>query len=386
MVEHRLLNLDNEAIPVTGAPPPPRQRHGMRTGFTTGACATATAMAATITLRDQHPLDSVVITLPTGQHVRFLLQELTVRETSASAMVFKDGGDDPDVTHGAAIYASVARCPEQGIFLRGGTGVGTVTRPGLGLAVGESAINPVPRRMIIEHVQQAAGPLLEDGGLIVTIAIPEGERLAAKTLNGRLGIVGGLSILGTTGIVQPFSTAAWRASVKQSIDVAVANGITEVLMSTGGRSEHYGQEIFHLDDMALIEMGEFTGEALRHAVMRGIRIVHMCGMVGKYAKIAQGHFMTHVAGNQVDLPFLATLAEGAAAPPSVVEAIRSANTARHAQELALAAHCTRFFILLCEQTCRRCWEHVNGALTIDALLFDFTGQLLARSRREASPR
>lgn len=375
-------SLPSDGIVVTGGVPQPRGK-GMRTGFTTGACATAAALGATRTLLQGHPAQSVVITLPTGQQVRFLLQRCTLQEQQAHCSVIKDAGDDPDVTHGAEICADVAWSPSPGITLLGGEGVGTVTRPGLGLEVGGPAINPVPRRMILQHVCGLAGERLGEQGLTVTISVPQGRELALKTLNGRLGIVGGLSILGTTGIVQPFSTAAWRASVGQSIDVAAANGIREVLMSTGGRSERFGQDLLGLSDMALIEMGEFTGFALQRAVQHHMQTVHLCGMIGKYAKMAQGHLMTHVAGNRVDPVFLAAVATGVGASPSLTAAISQANTARHVQELTIAAGFPQLFTAICEHVAERCQAHVGGALALDVIMFDFDGRVLGRAGRSA---
>ncbi len=375
-------SLPPDGIVVTGGVPQPRGK-GMRTGFTTGACATAAALGATQALLEGHPVRSVVVTLPAGRQVRFLLQRCTLHGQQAHCSVIKDAGDDPDVTHGAEICADVARSPIPGIALLGGEGVGTVTRPGLGLEVGGPAINPVPRHMILQHVGSLAGERLREQGLTVTISVPKGRELALKTLNGRLGIVGGLSILGTTGIVQPFSTAAWRASVGQSIDVAAANGIREVLMSTGGRSERFGQDLLGLSDMALIEMGEFTGFALQRAAQHGMQTVHLCGMIGKYAKMAQGHLMTHVAGNQVDPAFLAAVATEAGASPGLAAAMSQANTARHVQELTIAAGFPQLFTAICERVAEHCQAHVGGALTLDVIMFDFDGRVLGRAARPA---
>lgn len=374
--------LSPDSIVVTGGVPQPRGK-GMRTGFTTGACATAAALGATQALLAGQPAVSVVIALPAGRQVRFLLQRCTLHGQHAHCSVIKDAGDDPDVTHGAEICADVAWSPVPGITLLGGEGVGTVTRPGLGLEVGGPAINPVPRQMIRQHVGSLAGEQLRERGLSVTISIPNGRALALKTLNGRLGIVGGLSILGTTGIVQPFSTAAWRASVGQSIDVAATNGIREVLMSTGGRSERFGQDLLGLSDMALIEMGEFTGFALQRAVQHGIQTVHLCGMIGKYAKMAQGHLMTHVAGNQVNPVFLAAVATAAGASPGLAAEISQANTARHVQELTIAANFPQLFIAICERVAEHCRVHVGGALTLDVIMFDFDGRVLGWAGRPA---
>lgn len=387
MAEHLPRVVPAGVSAVTGGVPAPRGT-GMRTGYTTGACATAAAVGATQALLHGAPFDAVVITLPIGQRVRFLLHTCTFNgdDKSARCSVIKDAGDDPDVTHGAEICADVRWSATPGITLRGGEGVGVVTRPGLGLDVGGPAINPVPRRMILEHVAGLLPGRTDALGLIVTISIPAGRELAKKTLNGRLGIVGGLSVLGTTGIVQPFSTAAWRASVGQSIEVAAANGLREVLMSTGGRSERFGQQLFGLPEMALIEMGEFTGFALQRAVQQGIHTVHLCGMIGKYAKIAQGHLMTHVAGNQVDPAFLAAIAAEAGAPAHLIHAVRDANTARHVQELALASGFPALFDAICARVAERCAAHVREMLTLDVIMFDFEGRLIGRAFSPAASR
>jgi cobalt-precorrin-5B (C1)-methyltransferase len=358
-----------------------RRRRGMRTGYTTGMCATAAARAATETLISGQPLDRISVHLPAGRPVEFALHSCALLDDRARASVIKDGGDDPDATHGAEIVATVWReGPPGEIALRGGVGVGVVTRPGLGLDVGGPAINPVPRRTIEAEVRDAAAAVLADHGLVVEIAVPDGEEIAKRTLNGRLGILGGISILGTTGIVRPYSTASYRASVEQGIDVAEANGQREVVLSTGGRSEAFAQRLLpDLPEYAFVEMGEFTGVALKRAAQRKMTRAYLAGMIGKYSKVAQGHFMTHVAGNQVDTVFLARLAAEAGASSALQEQIAAANTARHAQELAQAAGLSGFFVRIAEETATSCARHVGGRLAIDAILFDFDGTVLARA-------
>jgi cobalt-precorrin-5B (C1)-methyltransferase len=357
------------------------RRRGLRTGWTTGTCATAAARAATLALLRGAPVERVTVHLPSGQPVEFALHTCIVEGEHARASVIKDAGDDPDVTHGAEIVATVWWSERPGeIELRGGKGVGTVTRPGLGLEVGGPAINPVPRRMITSEVREAAGAALERRGLVVEISVPNGEELARKTLNPRLGIIGGLSILGTTGIVKPYSTASYRASVLQGIDVAAANGVREVVLSTGGRSEAFAQRLLaDLPELAFVEMGEFTGHALKQCFKRGIVLAHLAGMIGKFSKIAQGHFMTHVAGNKVDLGFLARLAAEAGASDELQRAIAQANTARHAQELAQAAGLEAFFARVAQETARSCSAYVQGRVAIDVILFDFDGSVLSRA-------
>jgi cobalt-precorrin-5B (C1)-methyltransferase len=349
----------------------------MRTGFTTGACATAAAVAATRCLLSGAPISSVSIHLPAGIDATFEIASCVQEPGQVRCSVIKDAGDDPDVTHGAEIIATVRPSEQPGIDLRGGPGVGRVTLPGLGLEIGGPAINPVPRKMILEGVASASRDA--EHGFVVEISVLGGEEMAKKTLNARLGIVGGISILGTTGIVRPYSTASWRASVEQAIDVAAANGQTEIAITTGGRSERFAQRMLQLPEIALIEMGEFTGHALRRAVARRIRTVHVCGMIGKLSKIAQGHLMTHVAGNQVDVGYLASLAGLAGAPAEVQRRIAAANTAREAQEIALATGLNGYFDLIAADASTACWRYVQGATDIDCLLFDFQGELLGRS-------
>lgn len=356
-------------------------RRGMRTGFTTGACATAAAKAATLALVHQRPVHEVTIHLPVGQDATFAVARCELEAERCRCGVIKDAGDDPDVTHGAEIQATVWWDGQPGIRLRGGAGVGVVTRPGLGLEVGGPAINPVPRRMILEAVADVAAERLAAGGLAVEIAVPGGAEIAKKTLNGRLGIIGGISILGTTGIVKPWSTASWRASVEQAIDVAVANGQRHVVLTTGGRSEKFAMRILSLDEIAFVEMGIFTGHALKRCLQRGVERVTLAGMIGKYAKLAQGHFQTHVAGNQVDMEFLADVAAGCGASEALLAEIRGANTGRHVQELVLAADLPGFFQALAERVAERSHAYVGARLAVEAILFDFEGNALGRSAR-----
>jgi len=355
------------------------RRRGMRTGYTTGSCAAAAARAATLALISGKPVEAVTIRLPIGKDATFRMHSCEFREGSVRCSVIKDAGDDPDVTHRAEIAATVWWQQTPGIDLRGGVGVGRVTLPGLGLEVGGPAINPVPRRMILSGVGAAAAGLLEQRGIVVEISVPRGEELATKTLNARLGIIGGISILGTTGIVRPFSTAAYRASVGQGIDVAAANGQSQVVLSTGGRSERFAQHLLSLPEVCFVEMGEFTGFALKRAVQRKLRCVYLAGMIGKFSKIARGHFMTHVAGNQVEPAYLADLARQSGADEELYRQMAAANTARHAQELAQAHGLTGFFERVALETAQGCRAHVGGVLAVECILFDFDGTVLGRA-------
>lgn len=362
----------------------PRNPQGTREGYTTGASAAAATQAACRLLeRDERP-ESVAVPTPLGFDLNIPVNRLAYEEGTATAGVIKDGGDDPDVTHGAEILVTVRRVEEPGIRIQGGVGVGTITQPGLELPPGSAAINPVPRRMITQGVAIALGTEHPAPGVEVTVSIPGGEALAKKTLNSRIGIVGGLSILGTTGIVRPMSTASWRASVLQSIDVAAANSLRHIVLTTGGRSERFAAAIYpELPEMAFVQMGIFTGDGLRRAVERGVPRVTVCGMIGKLAKLATGQMQTHVAGGGVDVAFLADLARDAGADEALVASIAQANTGRHVEDLIDAAGFAEFYERVTAKTADKCQAHVKGRLAIEAVMFDFDGGILGRALVEA---
>ncbi|KPA87520.1 cobalt-precorrin-5B (C(1))-methyltransferase, partial [Pseudomonas asplenii] len=249
----------------------------------------------------------------------------------------KDAGDDPDVTHGALLYTRVRLTAEPGVHFHAGSGVGTVTRPGLVLAVGEPAINPVPRRMITEHLQQLAAEHAYDGGFSVTVNVEGGEALALKTMNPRLGILGGLSILGTSGIVRPFSCSAYIASIHQGIDVARTNGYLHIAACTGNASEDTMRRVYDLPEIALIEMGDFVGAVLKHLRKVPVDKLSLCGGFGKISKLAAGHMDLHSRHSSIDLPQLAEWAAAVGADEALQQAIRQANTSQQALAMASAA-------------------------------------------------
>jgi len=357
---------------------PPRDRKGLRTGFTTGACAAAAAKAAARTLVTGAPIAEIETTLPNRARVTFRLARCERAGARAICSVIKDAGDDPDCTHGAELVAEVELRGDPGVEIRGGAGVATVTRPGLGLVVGDPAINPVPRRNITEMVEQelaAGGP----PGAIVTISVPGGEDMAKQTTNARLGLLGGISILGTTGIVQPYSTAAFKASVVQEIDVAASAGCAELVLTTGGKSEAYARQLRpDLADPAFIQVGDFIGVGIRHCARRGIARAVVVGMIGKLSKMAGGKLQTHVAGSEVDLGLLAAIAAEAGGDDALVAAIRGANTARHVLELCRAAGLVRVTSRICERVVAQLTRHAGGALAVEVVLVDFGGALLGR--------
>jgi cobalt-precorrin-5B (C1)-methyltransferase len=354
------------------------KRRSMRTGYTTGACATAATRAALLALLEGQEPTSVTIRLPIGELVTFAVHRCERNaDGSVTAGVVKDAGDDPDVTHGAEICATVSWRTEGGLVLDGGVGVGRVTKPGLGLEVGSAAINPVPRAMIEQVVQDLLTEKNVLRGVLVLISVPDGLERSRKTLNARLGVVGGLSILGTTGVVRPYSTAAYKASISKAIDVAIACGSQEhILLTTGSRSEKFARRHISLPDEAYIQMGEFTGYALRDCASKGVRCVTLVGMIGKLSKIGDGRMQTHVAGAEVDVQTLAGVAEKAGAPADVVAQARLANTARHFQELMLAHGLGRVFDLICERARATAQAYVHHALEVDVLMCDFDGSIL----------
>lgn len=350
---------------------------GTRTGWTTGSCASAAAKAAVTGLVTGAVPASMEIGLPAGQRVTFAITD-AVAGDPASAAVVKDAGDDPDVTNGAhvTVTATYLAGVEPGtVELRAGDGVGTVTLPGLGLPVGSPAINPVPARMI-----RAAVAEVTDRALDLTVSVPGGEAMAAKTSNARLGIIGGISILGTTGIVRPFSTASWRASVMQQVDVAAAQGQEHVVLSTGHRTDAAAQRLHpELPAVCFVEVGDFTGIALRRAAATGVRRVTFVGMVGKIAKLAAGVLMTHYRRSKVDGDLLEAVARRCGAPAHVVAAASETATARHFAEACMAAGTLEPLAELCRMAAAACGAFGQDAVAVDVVMVDFEGrEVLAR--------
>jgi cobalt-precorrin-5B (C1)-methyltransferase len=292
--------------------------------------------------------------------------------------VIKDAGDDPDITHGAEIVATVEWNETPGIIITGGKGVGIVTRPGLELDVGEPAINPAPRRMITQAVAAELGTASK--GVKVTISVPQGEQLAARTLNPRLGILGGISILGTSGIVRPYSLAAYRATIYTSLRVAAANGMACVVLSTGARSETWARMHYpDLPEISFIEVGDHIGYALRQTDKLAIPHIVIAGMIGKLSKVAQGRWQTHVNQGEVDLHFLASIAAQLGADENLVARCRAANTARHVQVLLRRAGVLGLEKQIAHLAAERVADYVSSATHIEVLLFDVHGDLVGRA-------
>lgn len=343
----------------------------LRRGWTTGACATAAAKAAYAALLGRGFPDPVEITLPRGERVAFALAQTALLAGSAMAAVVKDAGDDPDVTHGAVIRVTVSHAPPgAGVVFKAGPGVGTVTRPGLPLPVGEPAINPVPRAMI----RAALAELADAPDAVVEIGIDDGEELAKRTLNGRLGIVGGLSVLGTTGIVVPYSCAAWIDSIHRGIDVARAMGLAHVAGATGSTSEAAVQALHGLPEVALIEMGDFVGGMLKYLRSHPVPRVTVAGGLAKMTKLAQGRLDLHSKRGETDFAALAALALDAGASDAQAAQIAAANTVLEAFSV----------FPLGEAVAHAAWAVAAEALRpaeteLEIAVFDRTGGLLARA-------
>ncbi len=356
------------------------KKRPLRRGWTTGTCAAAAAKAAFAALVTGAFPDPVEIALPRGERPRFALALTRKGIDSATVGVIKDAGDDPDVTHGALILATVrAGARGAGVVFRAGEGVGTVTRPGLPVPPGEPAINPVPRRMIREAIAEVATAGGWAADAEVEIAIPGGGKLAEKTLNARLGIIGGLSILGTTGVVVPYSCSAWIAGIHQGIDVARAAGLPHIAAATGATSEAAVRELYRLPEIALIDMGDFVGGMLRYLRHHPLPRLTIAGGVAKMTKLAQGLTDLHSKRGEVDLARLANFAREAGGSEDLAARIGSANTA--AQAFALAQADGIALGGMVARAGQRTAEQVvaGTSIAIEIILFDREGRMAGRA-------
>ncbi|MFC3883957.1 cobalt-precorrin-5B (C(1))-methyltransferase [Bacillus songklensis] len=363
----------------------PKNKKKLRQGYTTGSCATAATKAALTALITGEKHMEATIYLPVGKFATFQMESCEVTQDMAEAGVIKDAGDDPDATHNALIKSTVTWCEMPGITIDGGIGVGRVTKEGLPVSVGEAAINPVPRKMIYETAKEVLTEFNITRGVKVVISVPDGEEIAKKTLNARLGIIGGISILGTRGIVVPFSTAAYKASIVQAISVAKAGGCDHVVITTGGRSEKLGMQQYpDLPEEAFIEMGDFVGFTLKECKRQGIKRVSMVGMMGKFSKVAQGVMMVHSKSAPVDFNFLASVAREAGADGELCEQVLNANTASQVGDLMMESGLVEFFQKLCDCCCLNGLKEIRGGLEIETSLYTLKGALLGKAVRNGT--
>jgi cobalt-precorrin-5B (C1)-methyltransferase len=355
----------------------------LRSGYTTGACAAAAAKGAMLAYLGCGLVSEVEIPFPDRSRVRFSLSRcefIDFTNKTSLASVVKDAGDDPDVTNGATIEAYVSSNPDmkflERISLVGGKGVGVVTKPGLAVPVGEPAINPVPRKMILE----AVGEALNESGcdqtsrFVVTISIPEGEVLALKTLNKRLGIIGGLSILGTTGIVRPISAEAWTATISTSMSVATKAGIKEIVLSTGRTSERAVEEKFSFAEEALVMMGDYLRFSLEEAARYRFSRIHIAGMWAKILKAAMEIPQTHVRHGALEVDQAIAFISLSGISREIIRSLAGANTAREIYTRLIASGNMDIIRMVCSMARDYCRK--TASLPVTVHLVDASGRIV----------
>ena len=354
-----------------------KPKRELKRGWTTGACATAAAKAAyTALLTGEFP-DPVEITLPNGENPTFSLVREGKGFGKAFAAIIKDAGDDPDVTHEAVIQVEVTlKSSNSGIEFRAGPGVGTVTREGLPLAVGEPAINPAPRQMIEAAIKEVASSHGGQNGLTITISVDGGAKIAEKTWNPRLGILGGISILGTTGVVIPYSCSAWIESIHRGIDVARAAGEQVVAGCTGRTSENKTQTHLNLPNHAMIDMGDFVGGMLKYMRSHPVPKVVIGGGFAKITKLAYGHMDLHSGRSQIDPAWLGDIVAELGASPKIGHQVRTSNTAAQILEI-----CRENDLPIAQEIAHRAAVVALGILNdaeidVGVLIFDRRGNLV----------
>ena len=355
----------------------------LRTGFTTGSCATASSKAGILSIINQDKIEQVDIILPKRSRLDIQINSCEFTTNSAKCSVIKDGGDDPDVTHGAEIFVDIELTNNAGeIEIDGGEGVGRVTKPGLGLEIGSAAINPTPKKMILENIMEVGKELLEKNGVKIKVSVPKGKELGPKTDNPRIGIMEGISILGTSGIVIPYSTASFAAAIRQQIAVVSSMNDDSVVLTTGGRSEDFARKIIELPDHSFIQMGDFSGYTIKQCAKQKLKKAYVAGFIGKLAKMAAGVKQTHVKGGKVNMKFLSELAKRCNADSNTIGRILGANTARNVQEIIIEDKVDGFFDEVTKEACNQMRQHSEEKIPVEVILFDFDGKVLSRDKKE----
>ncbi|HXQ41431.1 MAG TPA: cobalt-precorrin-5B (C(1))-methyltransferase [Candidatus Udaeobacter sp.] len=358
---------------------PKKPRGPLRQGWTTGACAAAAAKAAyTALLTGEFP-DPVEILLPKGDRPSFALARKELAPGLATAGIVKDAGDDPDVTHGALILSTVRLIAAgRGVVFRAGDGVGMVTKPGLPIPPGEPAINPTPRQIMAAIIAETAAAHGGNGDVEITISVPGGGELARKTWNPRLGIVGGISILGTTGVVHPYSCSAWIASIHRGIDVCRANGVVHAAACTGSTSEAAVRRLYQLPDIALIDMGDFAGGTLKYLRRHPIQRLTIAGGFGKLCKLADGAMDLHSARSEIDRERLAERLQRLGAASDVIAAARTANTAGEILALSQAQRLPLGEVLAGDAKAVAL-AMLDGRTAVEVIIMDRNGAIVGRA-------
>jgi len=346
----------------------------LRKGYTTGSCAQGAAKAATLMLLGRRRVDEVELETPSGKKLLLPVVDTELGDRYARCGVVKDSGDDPDVTHGARIYATVKFSDTPGVTLRGGKGVGIVTRPGLAVPVGEHAINPTPREMILRDVSS----LLPDGqGAEVTITVPEGEALAEKTYNPRLGIKGGISIIGTTGIVEPKSINAYRTSLSLQLDVLRAQGMEKVTLVLGYVGERFCKTALHLPQDSIVKIGDHVGYMLDQCGEKGFKDVLLIGHIGKLVKVAGGQFNTHFRFGDRRIEIIVDHARRCGVDQKIIEAILHTTTAEATIDLLREHGMMKVFQAIVEEVASKVKRRVGDKFRIRCILLSLKGDVLA---------
>ena len=346
--------------------------YSLHTGFTTGSCAVAAAKAALTALLTGDKRNEVSFRIPEGETMRMAVENVEIGSDSATASVIKDAGDDPDVTNGCRISATVSYASHPGISFHGGKGIGTVTLSGLGLDIGEPAINPVPRKNISDELSA-----IYQGGLDVTISLENGETLCDKTFNPRVGITGGISIIGTTGIIRPFSHEAFIDCIRREMDVALAMNCSCVVINSGGKSERFMKALYpDLPPHAFIHYGNAVGETLEIAEAKNVPRLAIGVMLGKAVKLAEGNMDTHSHKITVNREFLKSVAKEAGCSQASLAIFDTFNLARELPALLDVADSSKFFPRLLELCHRHCSKIFHNTLEM-ALLAD-DGKILSR--------
>ncbi len=347
----------------------------LKRGLTTGTCAAAAAKAAAISIVTNKPVEKVSVELPNGESVELDVCPVNQEGNKSSYYTVKDAGDDPDVTNGAEIWAEVESRPDNEVLIEGGKGVGLVTKPGLQVQVGDPAINPVPREMIVREVERV---LPKGMGALVKISIPTGEDLAGRTMNPKLGIMGGISILGTTGIVEPKSLEAFRDSLVPQISVALAMGHREIVLVPGRRSEKMAVNLGIPQD-AIVQTGNFVGFMLKECVPKGVSRVLLLGSLAKLSKLALGYFYTHSGESPSGTVAMAKRASSADAPEDVVNGVKEANTTEEALSILRENGLSQIIDQIAEEVRSRSVEYVESALEVGTVLLSMSGDVIGKS-------
>jgi cobalt-precorrin-5B (C1)-methyltransferase len=331
-----------------------------------------------ISLIDQTKVKAVTISLPDGQHPSFDVERCVFDWMHSECCVVKDAGDDPDITNGAEICAAVSWSGIPGIQIEGGPGVGRVTKPGLEIAPGNPAINPVPLRMIAAEIGEASGKRAGERGVRAVISVPKGVEMAKRTLNSRLGIIGGISILGTTGIVIPYSINAYKACISQSLDVAAACGCDKIVLTTGRRSEKFAQQELKLADECYVLAGDFIGFSLKECAAKSMSHVVVWGMPAKISKLAAGALYTNVSHSVIDTSFLAQVARTCGVPEELLRELTDTVSANHFLQRIPGEQAGCFADTLCSLAAAKCSASAGGLAEVKCIMADFDGHVLGR--------